>query len=365
MMFDALRIFAKMFLVVLVLFTVFLYFLAIVLEPALFYFTPEGLSTSMLHSSVLQVWVLNMAIDIPIRLEVGVIFFGLWSIFTLSLVAAWKVKESFPQTIKESITKPTRKLFNNCLFAMPIINSMTLIAVVALQSVQEAGGIPTGTSPIQSDLFVEFLDLSYAAVFEEIGFRLIPIGAILCIYLFVTKKNVATFSLRQKTKLFVMSFLFPDKAKRMAGAKTVKEHGIRNGISLVEWGAIIFTSVIFGLAHFDPGVSWEIGKVTSAGFAGLVLGLSYVVYGAQASIIMHWFFNVYTDTYILLSELYPATLPFANTVTIISVILGVLGWTIAAALGFLKLVRTIEKRREKNSQNQTTPSPPIFPQQDY
>ena len=360
MIFDALKLFAKLFLIITVLLTVFLYLLAIVLGPTLFYFTPEGLSTSMRHLSALPVWFLNITVSIPIGLDVGVIFFGLWSIFTLSFVAAWKLRENFHKTIKESIVRPTKKLFSNCLFTMPIINSMTLIAVVAIQSLQEVGGIPTGTSPLLGEPFLDFFDLSYSAVVEEVGFRLIPIGAFLIIYLFMTKKKVATFSLRQKMKLFFTAILFPDRAKRMVGAKTVDEYGVRSGISLGEWGIVIFTSIIFGLAHFNPGVSWEIGKITSATVAGLVIGLSYLVYGAQAPIIMHWFFNVYTDTYILFSEIYPIVLPFANTILVLTFILGILGWLAAATLGSLKLVRAIEKRGE-NKQNQATSSLLISP----
>jgi len=359
MMSEALKLFVKMFLVITVIFTVVFYFIAIVLGPALFYFTPEGLSTSLVHLSALQIWFLNITVHIPIRLDFGVIFFGLWSLFTLSFVAAWKLRENFHKTIKESITKPTRKLFSSCLFAMPIINSMTLIGVIAIQRFQEAGGIPTGTSPVPSEPFLAFVNLSYAAVVEEVGFRFLPIGAFLIIYLLLTKKKT-TFSLKQKIKLSFTAILFPDRAKRMVGMKTVSQQGVWGGISLGEWGMVTFTSVVFGLTHFDPGVSWEIGKVTSAGFAGLVIGLSYLVYGAHASIIMHWFFNVYNDTFFLLSELYPAATPLANAVAIISVILGILGWSLLIVLGSLKLVKTIQKRG-KNKQDQATPSLPISP----
>jgi hypothetical protein len=236
---------------------------------------------------------------------------------------------------------------------------MTLIAVMAINSIQEAGGIPTGTPPIQGEAFLDLFELSYSAVVEEIGFRLIPIGAFLIIYLLITKKKEVTFSFKQKIKLFFTAILFPDKAKRMSGAKTVSEYGVRGGISLGEWGMVIFTSIVFGLAHFDPGVSWEIGKISSAAVAGLVIGLSYLVYGAQAPIIMHWFFNVYIDTFSLFSELYPPVLPFANTVLALALVLGILGLLAAATLGTLKLIRVIEKRG--NRQNQATSSLPISP----
>jgi len=363
MMFDELKLFAKLFLIFTVLITVFLYLFAIVLGPALFYFTPEGLTASTVNLLSLTVFFLNIPISVPVGLDLGVIFLAIWSIFTLSFIAAWKFRENFYQTIKESVVQPTKKLFSNCLFAMPILNSMTLIAIIAINSFQEAGGIPTGMPPLQGESFLDFFDLSYSAVAEEVGFRLIPIGAFLLLYLLITNKKAATFSLSQKIKLFFASILFPDNAKRMVGAKTVNEYGFRGGISLGEWCMVIFSSIVFGLAHFDPGVSWEIGKVSSAAVAGLVLGLTYLLYGIQASIIMHWFFNVYSDTFFLLSEIHPAVAPFANGTVIFSVILGILGWSAAAILGFHKLVRGTEKRDE-NEQNQATSSPIISPQRD-
>ncbi len=358
MILNALKLLTKMFLVITVLFTVFFYLFAIFLGPALFYFTPEGLNTSMLQLSALPVWFFTIiGFNIPVGLDYGIVFLFLWSVFTVSFVAAWKLRENFHKVIRESIVRPTKKLFNNCLFAMPFITSMTLIALLALQSFQEVGGIPTGTPPLPGEPFLDFFELSYAAVVEEIGFRIIPIGTFLIIYLFWFGKNVVMFSLGQRLKLFFMAFLFPDRAKRMVGAKTVDEYGIRGGISLGEWGMVLFTSIVFGSAHFLLGGSWEVGKTTSAAIAGLVLGLSYLIYGAQASIIIHWFFNAYLDTYFLFSETYPIVTPFANAVVIFTVILGILGWSAIVILGCFKLARAITERGK--NKDQATSSLPI------
>ena len=364
MMSDSLKLFAKLFIVMITVFMVSFYLLVVVLEPTVYFFTPEGVNASTSNfSNPLTVWILNIPVHVSTELTLGAIFFGLWIVFAACFVAAWKLRRSLHTVIKEAVTKPTRKLFSNCLFAMPIINSMTLIAVILIQSIQETGGIPTGNPPAHVNAFVTLFERSYASVIEEIGFRLIPIGAFLVFYVFfVLKKRDVTFSLKQNVKLFFAAFLFPDTAKRMVGAKTVEEHGVRGGISLGEWGVVVFTAVIFGLAHFNPGVSWEIGKVSSAAFTGLVIGLVYIVYGAQGSIIMHWFFNVYSTTYSLVADLYPATAPFANAVWIITVAIGILGWVAAANLGTLKLIKAIEKRGE-NKQNQATSlSPPVSPQ---
>jgi hypothetical protein len=357
---DSLKLFAKLFTVIIAVFMVSFYLLVIFLEPALFYFTPEGVNATTVNFSTLTVWLLNIPVRVYTGLNLGTIFFGLWIVFAVSFVAAWKLRKSLPTVLKESAAKPARKLFSNCLFAMPIINSMTLIAVIVLQSIQEVGGVPTGTSPVHGDAFMVLFELSYSAVVEEIGFRLIPIGAFLILYLLIIRKKEVAFSFGQKIKLFFAALMFPDTAKRMVGAKTVAEHGFRGGVSLGEWGVVVFTAAIFGLAHYNPGVSWEIGKISSAAFTGLVIGLVYLVYGFQSSIIMHWFFNVYASTYVLLSDTYAITLPFANAVWIITLAVGILGWVAVANLGALKLIKAIEKR-DKNKQNQATLSPSVSP----
>ena len=178
--------------------------------------------------------------------------------------------------------------------------------------------------------------------------------------MFVTRRKATQSSFAKKVKLFFMAIVFPDRAKRMVDAKTVEEHGILRGISLGEWGMVAFTTVIFGLAHFDPGVSWEIGKITSAAFSGLVIALCYLVYGAHAAIIMHWFFNVYIDTYQIVSEIYPIVSPFVYTIWLLSLILGLLGWLVTSFLWFRKLIGAIDKR--KNRQDQTTAGLTISPQ---
>ncbi len=347
MVHEALKLLAKMFLIITVLITVFFYLFAIFLGPTLFYFTPQGMNASMHHLPALPVWFFTIVgFNIPIGFDYGVIFLFIWSVFTVSFVAAWKLRENFHRVIREGIVRPVKKLFGNCLFVIPIINSMTLITLIALQSFQEVGGIPTGTPSLPGEPFLDFFELSYAAVVEEIGFRIIPIGAFLLAYFFWTKKKVVTFSFRQKLKLLVIAPLFPDRAKRMVGAKTVDEYGVRGGISLGEWGMVLFTSIIFGLAHFLLGGGWEIGKTTSATLAGLVMGVSYLVYGAQASIIIHWFFNAYMETYFLFSEVYPIATPFSNAVVIFTVVLGILGWLVVAIIGYFKLVRAITERNK-------------------
>lgn len=345
MLSEALKLFGKMFIIVAVVFTVAFYTLSLVLGPTLFYFTPEGLATSMIYKPGLPGWLLILPVTVPVSVELGAVFVGVSFVITSSFVVALKLNKPFNQTIKNSVIQPTKNLFQSSLFGMVLINSMTLLAVLILNSLQEATGIPTGTTPTVGQPFLDFLDLGYSAVVEEIGFRLIPIGAFLFILLLITKKAETVISVKQKIKLFFLSFLFPDKAKQLTDNKTVSEHGILTGISIPEWGMIVFTAVIFGLAHYNPGVSWEIGKISSATLTGFILALTYVIYGAHAPLLMHWFFNSYHEAYFLLADLYPEASALANTVVILSFVLGLLGWITVTILGFTKLTKSFQNTK--------------------
>jgi hypothetical protein len=350
MLADTIKLFAKMLLVITVLLTVFLYGFSIALQPILFYCTQEGLSVTALTVTGLPVWFFYKTAYIPMGINLGIVFLGVWSVFVGCFILAWKLKDGFYTTVKESLVNPIKKSLNSCLFAMPILNSMMLIAVLFIQGIQEVGGIPTGSPSIPSNPFEAMLDLSYAAVTEEIIFRLVPIGALIIMYVFWTGKNIATASKTELLKIFVLAPFFPDKAKQWAGTKTVKDDGLRGGISIQEWGMIVITATIFGLAHFNPGVSWELGKISSAAAVGLVLATIYIVYGIQASILMHWFFNAFTDTFVVLSGMYPMASHVVNLVTVTTYMLGLMGWIGVTLIGIRKLA---------TRQKQFTSSQPI------
>ena len=330
------------------------YFLAMFLGPTLFFFTPEGLNSSVLYERELPVWIFTIVgFVVPVWLNVGLFFLLLWGVFAICLVAAWKFRESLQEVVGKSFSRPMKKLFDNCLFALPVIVSMILVAVIAITELQEAGGVPTGGASLPSNPFVAFLRLSYAALAEEIGFRVIPIGGFLIIYLFwVGRKNMVRLSWGQRLKLFLMTPLYPEKAKKMVGVKTVSDFGVRGGISLGEWVMIFFTSIVFGLAHYLLGGGWEIGKITSASVVGLAMGLTYLLYGVQAPILLHWFFNHYLWFFDpseqgglqFVSKLYP-NLPLAFALTELAIIiLGVLGWLTYTILGLRKMFRAIAKK---------------------
>jgi len=333
------------FLIVIVLLLIFSYFLAMFLGLALFFFTPEGSNISVLYVRGLPIWLFTMVgFGVPFWLNIGVVFLVLWGVFAICLIAAWRFRESLQEVVRKSLSRPIKKLFDNCLFAMPVINSMMLTAVIAIHSLQEAGGVPTGEASLPENPFEAFFELSWHALFEEIGFRLIPIGAFLIIYLFwVGRGNKATLSWGQRMKLFLIAPLFPDKAKKMVGVRTVGDFGFRSGISFGEWVMVFFTSIVFGLAHYFGG-GWNVGKITSASLVGLAMGLTYLLYGFQAPILLHWFFNYYSYAYHLASELHPTILTVFLLIDFFTLILGVLGWIIFTIIGIRKISNFVKRK---------------------
>lgn len=353
MAFSELKIFAKLTLtialIIAVLVLVSSYFLAMFLGPTLL-FSPDGLAASNENRPLPILLFILIGFYTPIALNVGLVFLFLWGVFAFCLIAAWEFRENFHEVVKKGFSRPIKKLFNNWLFVMPIITSMLLTAVIAIHSFQEALGVPTGGIPLPSNSFETLFELSYAALIEEIGFRVTPIGAFLIIYLFwVGSKNEVTFSLGQRLKLLLTAPLFPDEARKMVGVKTVSDFGVRGGISLGEWVMVFFTSIVFGLAHYLSGGGWEIGKITSASVVGLAMGLTYLLYGVQASILLHWFFNYYSYAYCFASELYTSVFITFVMIDFITIILGVLGWLAVMVLGLYKIFRAAAKRVESKS----------------
>ena len=346
MAFSELKTFIKLTLLItlilIVLLLVVSYFLAMFLGPVLM-FSPDGLATSSQHRRLPILLFVIIGFYTPVALNIGLVFLLLWSVFFICFVVAWKFRESFHGVIEKGFSPSMIKLFDNWLFAMPIVTSMLLIAVNVIHSFQEAHGIPTGEISLPKNPFETFFELSYAVLIEEIGFRVTPIGAFLIIYLFwVGRKNVATFSWGQRLKLFLTAPLYPDKAKKMVGVKTVSEFGVRGGISLGEWVMIFYTSIIFGLAHYLGGGGWEVGKVTSSSVVGLAMGLTYLFYGIQAPILLHWFFNYYQ--YVYFSSM-PIIFVLINGVT---VVLGLLGWLLVMILGLRRMFSALSKKGVKS-----------------
>jgi len=146
------------------------------------FFTSEGIaisSRSFLAYVLLLFW---LGFFVPI--EAGTVFLSVWIVYVLCFVAAWKWRESFHKAFRELISNPFHGVFNNFLLILPLVSSMLLMAVTGMIELQASVGIPTG-EPEFGNLPLQgiFLELAYAPVVEELGFRFIPIGLYAALYL--------------------------------------------------------------------------------------------------------------------------------------------------------------------------------------
>lgn len=106
------------------------YVIAMLLGPALFFLTPAGLdfSTTPVPPPILLLFL--YVFYAPFELNIGQLFMLSWSVFALCFVLAWRLRESFHEVVGKISSRPVNKVFNNWLFAMPIIASALLVAVV-------------------------------------------------------------------------------------------------------------------------------------------------------------------------------------------------------------------------------------------
>lgn len=328
------------------------FFLTMALGLALFYFTPDGIAMgNRFYGLPVELFMFFGFQTYPVN--AGAVFMFLWVVFVICFIAAWKLRESFPQAIKKGFSQSVEKLFNNSLVMIPIISSMLLVSTVLIFLFQEnVVGIPTGSPQIEDPNPLHlFLLVTYAPVVEELSFRLSFIGLFLVLYLFVLGKNqLAEASSGQILKLFVLTPLYPDKTKKWFGFKTVSEHGFK-GISAYEWFLIVITSVIFGVVHYLSPIGWGLGKITTSTISGFVFGLTYLMYGAQAPILLHWFRNYYFwffDPDIGL-KYYPDIYPFFLIFELGILTLGFLGFAVFIAIW-------INKRKKEPERHSISPA---------
>jgi len=144
----------------------------------------------------------------------------------------------------------------------------------------------------------------------------------------------------------------------MAGLPTVGEHGLLRGISVPEWVAIIGTSAFFGLAHVVSPTGWETGKITSAFVQGFFFAVTYVAYGFEAPILLHWYFNYYNYFFIveIAESFFPAAIDLLSVIELLTLVLGIVGWGYFVLEGVRRLLR-----RQKRKHSQPLLPPVTFP----
>jgi len=275
------------------------YIVSLALGPILFFSTSAGLTVAArpIHNLPIDVFTV---IEIPIPLfgvNLGALFAAIWGAFVLCFILAWLSRGGFVKSVKDALKKSFAMGRTNFLFMLPMLATGLLYATVIIEEFQATQGVQTGNLnfPPATSPYVILLNLAFAPLSEEFGFRItsigIPLGIVLAFILFRSDPKLA--GPVNKLKLVLLTMVSPEAAKQKLGYRNVSMNGLLHGISPLEWVLVLATAFAFGSAHLLLGGGWEIGKVTTAFLAGVVFGIAYVAYGAYANILLHWFFDYY------------------------------------------------------------------------
>jgi len=300
------------------------------------FFTPEGVVVS---NKLFPAYVfLFLWVGFAFLAQRGTAFLFVWVVYVLCFVAAWKWRESFHKAIRGSISNPFHGIFNNFLLIFPLVSSMVLMAVTAIINLQQSVGIPTGEPQFPENLPLQgiFVELAYAPVVEELGFRLVPLGLYAVLYVLLAGKTVA-----RKGRLLITTAFHPDGAKRSVGLPNVAEHGIWRGISVGEWAMVVATSALFAYAHIISDIGWQVGKITSVFVQAFFFAVTYLAYGFEAPILLHWYFNYYLFFFDpdVVSRFFPTADPVLSVLQLIIMALGIFGWLAFTVIGLRRLFR--------------------------
>jgi hypothetical protein len=294
----------------------------------------------------------------PVGLEFGlgstlpfVHYLLIWGIFVLCFIAAWEFRKSFGEVVSKAFRNPMVKLFDNWLFAMPMVASALFFVVSSIIDLQNLVNVPTGSIPAprtDAETFELYLNLARAPVIEELAFRVIPIGILVLTQSLLIRGggDGNSKSGKQGPKMFLLSFLFPDKAKGIVGIENVQTKGVVSGISKEEWLILLFTSLVFAAAHLASGVGWQFGKITSTFVQGFVFGIVFLAYGIHAPILLHWFFNYYFYTFELGNYYLSLNLALFSWIETVTLWLGAV---FTVVFTFLLLRRLVSKKQRASA----------------
>ncbi len=204
-------------------------------------------------------------------------------------------------------------------------------------AVESALNIPIGGPIYVSNYafgkYSYFLNLIYAPIVEELGFRILPIGIVTFIPFILHVKRGGnsvggeTFKMNS-LKVFALYILFPGYMR--------KKYGGAN--KYVDFTMIIVTSEFFAYAHTYFGM-WSWGKLLPVFLVALILAVGYLKFGVYMDILLHFFLNDATGLVIA----FPSSIVFIYLLVIFSAIVSL----IAIAFSFSSMWRYFSASKNK------------------
>ena len=302
----------------------------------------------------------------PVSVTLSILTYACILIFVVCFAAGHRSRDGLFSSLKRLTRTGRITSSSNWLVAMPLISSGLIIVVLILTFVLNQVGVPPGSlcdpkinpCPTQAQLFA---GLAYAPIGEELAYRIItPLGLVIPIRI-LWRRLITGQGLSKSKVLSVigLSLLSPERAKRKTGYPTFTTNGWR-GVHWLEWIFVVFSSVLFGLAHIESGggTNWGAGKVVTAAISGFVIAIVYVAYGAYAAILLHWFFDFYFEVAIvggpILGGLF-SLLPYLFSLA--AIIVGSLSLLVAIAWVVKKVIRKFMPRESPTTYKTPEPEP--------
>ncbi len=218
----------------------------------------------------------------PLQVNLLLFYSILIAAYAACFIVSFVTHEGFFHGLRTLVNGANGPRVPNWLIVMPLISSALFVVVIFITLLQDTVGASTGSLP-RVEPYLTLYSFAYAPILEEWVFRISPLGFVVLLRALRSDNWVS---------LFLLSFISPEKAKAKAGLPRVFDAGWK-GVHWSEWFALVATSIVFGIAHVVAGSGWEPGKFTTATLSGFVIGLSFLVYGAYAAILLHWFFDFY------------------------------------------------------------------------
>jgi len=189
-----------------------------------------------------------------------VLFFGAMvaAILVSYGLIAWRSRKDFPPELLEGESDRTSAIFAAGTLFIAILFFTQVFYLLA-----DFGGADPNVPPFDEEMWQKVYMFTKASVWEEVISRVLLIGVPLLIIDFLFRKE------RMRAPA---NYLFGGKFK----------------LEAVESLVILFSSIMFALAHLE---GWDIWKTVPSGLAGLCFGFLFVRYGLYAAIFFHFAFD--------------------------------------------------------------------------
>ncbi len=205
---------------------------------------------------------------VPI-LELGGLSFFLYYVFLALAIAisfvwmAWKTALPIQKELMGKSVKEHSPLFTIATLFMAVL-AFNIIFYVIISS---SGTTPTSPDLGSSSLWGLIYGFANASVWEEVVTRILLIGVPL-LFIDLFRRSTSSSVRERKLHQYILGGGF--------------------GIGKVEAALLLFSSIMFGIAHVW---NWDLWKIVPSFVAGLALGYLFLKLGVYASILLHFSFD--------------------------------------------------------------------------